>query len=274
MSDNSALQKRVDELEEKKRLQDRLKELEAETGETPKKGRSCGRSFGIALLILFSIVCVAAVGFFGLVLGPTSGVFPTPGPTRTPYPTMTPLPTHPAGNILNPYPTSTYSGLKPVDVPWATVLQFLNTDLTYHNKYNAPGYVCVQFAMDVVSNANRAGIAAHVVYLKFVPPAIPGWKGPFPGHVIVGFPTTDRGVVYYDPQMGSEVTIAVGQSECTLATKSRSSRCMSFVGGELVWNPTTKSNFTVPTEIPITPYIISEIWPNAICNFQTARCSH
>ncbi len=271
----------------RKQIEKRIAEIDAElnfkTNQPtlkPKKKHGCLWNFAntIAIAILLVAVFFVTVMF----LSPSMGAA-TPFTYFT-YSTPTPLPTHSEesieawGGYNPPYPTATPSGLKPYEVPWAMVQDFLNTDLTKYNYYQSPKYMCVQFAMDVVSNANRAGITAYVVELIYETPSdisvvIPGWKGPLAGHDIVGFPTTDRGVVYYDAQLNRDgqsgvVTIGIGESECPVSSSPNASvECSNIYPGQ-TW---TKNN-KVYTAVQSVPLIISAIHTNVKCNYLTSVC--
>ena len=82
---------------------------------------------------------------------------------------------------------------------------FLNRDTTNLHTYggSAPGaYDCENFASDVCNNAEAAGIRAAVVGLDY--------ENANAGHVIVAFETTDKGLIFIEPQSDGEVTIEVG----------------------------------------------------------------
>lgn len=80
---------------------------------------------------------------------------------------------------------------------------FLRRDLTNQHIFEGeyPGaYDCENFASDVVNNAEAEGIRAAVVILEFK-------EG---GHAIVAFETTDRGLIFIEPQNDSEVDVKEG----------------------------------------------------------------
>jgi hypothetical protein len=77
---------------------------------------------------------------------------------------------------------------------------FLRRDTTDLHVY-AGSYDCENFASDVCNNAEAEGIRAAVVLLRFGET----------GHEIVAFETTDKGLIFIEPQNDSEVTVEVGQ---------------------------------------------------------------
>jgi hypothetical protein len=82
---------------------------------------------------------------------------------------------------------------------------FLKRDTTNSHRYEgtAPGaYDCENFASDVCNNAEAEGIRAAVVFLDYENTNL--------GHAIVAFETTDKGLIFIEPQSDGEVMIAVG----------------------------------------------------------------
>jgi hypothetical protein len=80
---------------------------------------------------------------------------------------------------------------------------FLAQDPTNQNSYEENKYVCVDFAATVNNNAESKGIRCAVVDI-FYPDGY--------GHTIVAFETTDRGLIYVEPQFDEEVQLVVGRS--------------------------------------------------------------
>jgi hypothetical protein len=80
---------------------------------------------------------------------------------------------------------------------------FLAQDSTNVNNYVEDQYVCVDFAAAVNNNAKAKGIHCAVVDI-FYPDGY--------GHTIVAFDTTDRGLIYIEPQFDQEVKLVVGRS--------------------------------------------------------------
>jgi hypothetical protein len=80
---------------------------------------------------------------------------------------------------------------------------FLAQDPTNNNTYMEDKYVCVDFAATVNNNAEAKGIRCAVVDI-FYPDGY--------GHTIVAFDTTDRGLIYIEPQFDQEVKLIVDRS--------------------------------------------------------------
>jgi hypothetical protein len=80
---------------------------------------------------------------------------------------------------------------------------FLLEDPTNKNVYVEDRYVCVDFSAAVKNNAEAKGIRCAVVDI-FYPDGY--------GHTIVAFNTTDRGLIYIEPQFDQEVRLIDGRS--------------------------------------------------------------
>jgi hypothetical protein len=80
---------------------------------------------------------------------------------------------------------------------------FLAQDPTNNKAYVDEKYVCVDFAAAVNNNAESKGIRCAVVDI-FYPDGY--------GHTIVAFDTTDRGLIYVEPQFDEEVKLTIGKS--------------------------------------------------------------
>ncbi len=80
---------------------------------------------------------------------------------------------------------------------------FLAQDVTNTKTYVKDEYVCVDFAAAVNNNAEAKGIRCAIVYI-FYPEGY--------GHTIVAFETTDKGLIFIEPQFDLEVSLAIGKS--------------------------------------------------------------
>ena len=80
---------------------------------------------------------------------------------------------------------------------------FLAQDTTNLNKYEPDDYVCTDFAATVNNNADSNGIRCAIIDI-FYPEGY--------GHTIVAFETTDRGLIFIEPQFDQEVKLVIGQS--------------------------------------------------------------
>jgi hypothetical protein len=85
----------------------------------------------------------------------------------------------------------------PKMVKYEVVVEFLKEDKTNENRYVDQVFDCVTFTKIVKENANSKGIKCGVVSLDLT-----GTKRI--GHAINAFETTDRGIVYFDPQTDGE----------------------------------------------------------------------
>ena len=80
---------------------------------------------------------------------------------------------------------------------------FLAQDTTNLGKYATDEYVCVDFSAAVNNNAEKNGIRCAIVDI-FYPEGY--------GHTIVAFETTDKGLIFIEPQFDHEVKLIVGKS--------------------------------------------------------------
>ena len=80
---------------------------------------------------------------------------------------------------------------------------FLAQDTTNNNEYVEGQYVCVDFAAKVNNDAEAENMRCGVVDI-FYPDGY--------GHTIVAFDTTDRGLIFIEPQFDQEVQLIVGRS--------------------------------------------------------------
>jgi hypothetical protein len=115
----------------------------------------------------------------------------------------------------NPVPTLTLSPGKAIQsvtpsyrsITWMELQDFLARDHTNWNKYTDK-YVCVNFAMDLVANAMKQNINAWIVGVSF--------KDKADGHAFVAFETSDKGIVWIDPQNDySYKVVEVGKHLCS-----------------------------------------------------------
>ena len=80
--------------------------------------------------------------------------------------------------------------------------EFLVGDATNSNEFIHNKYVCFDFAAELNNNAETNGIRSAYVRVRF-----DGW-----GHAVVGFETTDKGLVFIEPQSDREVEMVIGES--------------------------------------------------------------
>jgi hypothetical protein len=84
---------------------------------------------------------------------------------------------------------------------YSEVLSFLWRDKTDENVYIDDVYVCRHFTSDVLRHAFEEGFRSYFVYIGFGNLA----------HALVGFNTTDRGMVYIEPQTDDRVYPVMGE---------------------------------------------------------------
>jgi predicted RNase H-like nuclease (RuvC/YqgF family) len=86
------------------------------------------------------------------------------------------------------------------DPTYAEAIAFIHLDRTDENEYT-DDYVCYDFTADFNANAFQMGYRCGFVYIEF----------PDSAHAIACFNTTDRGLIYIEPQNDKIVNIAVGR---------------------------------------------------------------
>jgi len=84
--------------------------------------------------------------------------------------------------------------------------EFLEEDTTDSNKYIPGEYVCLHFAAHLDNNAEEKGLRCGFVFLKHSSP-----NGGVYGHFMNCFQTTDRGLVYINPETDREVNVEIGK---------------------------------------------------------------
>ena len=85
---------------------------------------------------------------------------------------------------------------------WWDMRGFLANDSSNATTYDLDFNNCVDYAIKVVNNAEAQGIRAGIVLLTYVTP---------PGHAIVVFDTTDRGLKFVEPQTDQTVRPVIGR---------------------------------------------------------------
>lgn len=98
------------------------------------------------------------------------------------------------------------TGFNIKDPTYQEMINFISSDKTDQNTYIDGSYVCHDFTSDVKINAFNAGYRCFYVSIEmgaFMPTSI--------GHALVAFNTTDRGIVYIEPQTDRITHVKVGQ---------------------------------------------------------------
>ena len=95
------------------------------------------------------------------------------------------------------------------DPSYQEMKDFLEQDETSEQEYLRNEYICVDFAANVKANAAGEGIRCAYVVIEYLDTN---------GHAIVAFDTTDRGLVYIEPQFDWDVELEIGRRyyECVV----------------------------------------------------------
>ena len=88
------------------------------------------------------------------------------------------------------------------DPSYQEMKDFLKQDETSEQEYLRDEYICVDFAANVKANAAREGVRCAYVVIEYLG---------ITGHAIVAFDTTDRGLVYIEPQFDWDVEPEIGR---------------------------------------------------------------
>jgi hypothetical protein len=94
------------------------------------------------------------------------------------------------------------SGTVPVNPTYSEVRQFVALDKTDSHQYIEGSYTCSNFAADFRNNALRAGYVCGYAFVYFPDDQ---------SHVLNCFNTTDKGLVFVEPQWDKFVNINVGK---------------------------------------------------------------
>jgi hypothetical protein len=77
-------------------------------------------------------------------------------------------------------------------ITWKELADFLVRDHTNWKTYDAKNYNCMDYAIDLVNNARAENIKSWIVGVDFISGET--------GHAFVAFDTSDRGVIFVEPQ--------------------------------------------------------------------------
>lgn len=92
-------------------------------------------------------------------------------------------------------------------ITWMELVKFIEDDHTNWNPYDPVHYDCLDYSVDLVASARKQNIKAWVILVEFYDQSV--------GHAFVGFETSDRGVVFVEPQGDNTYTNPkVGQNLC------------------------------------------------------------
>jgi hypothetical protein len=88
------------------------------------------------------------------------------------------------------------------DPSYQEMKDFLAADVSDTKPYLQDGHICTDYTADVVNNAGQQNIRCAAVYIIYQET----------GHSIVAFNTTDKGLIFVEPQYDKEVRLVIGQS--------------------------------------------------------------
>ena len=84
-------------------------------------------------------------------------------------------------------------------------VSFIAADTTDTKIFSDTDFMCNDFASEIKKNAFKSGYLCFWVYVEVTYYTIPA------GHAVVAFNTTDRGMIYIEPQTDRIVNLQVGQ---------------------------------------------------------------
>jgi hypothetical protein len=152
-----------------------------------------------------SIVIVACAFLSACTVMQVMGMAPTNTPVPTDRPTVAPTARRTATAVPTP---KTYR-----EITWLELTTFLSNDHTNWNAYDEDTYTCVNFAMDLQANAEKENLHVWLVGVVFDPDEA--------GHAFVAFETSDKGVVWIEPQDDyAYASVVVGKPLCMVVDTS------------------------------------------------------
>lgn len=93
------------------------------------------------------------------------------------------------------------------NLSWSQLVKFLADDHTNWHEYDLETYNCVDYAIDLAENAKNENIKVRLVGVDFV--------GQPTGHAFVEFETSDRGVIFVEPQGDNTYSnVKIGNQLC------------------------------------------------------------
>lgn len=106
----------------------------------------------------------------------------------------------------SPNPSVNTDGYTLLNPTYQEMKDFLSEDTADSKSYIEDTYTCTDFAAEVNNNAEAQGIRCAVVYIMY----------PKAGHSIVAFDTTDKGLIFIEPQFDKEVSLIINRSYSAL----------------------------------------------------------
>jgi hypothetical protein len=96
------------------------------------------------------------------------------------------------------------------DPTYSEVVEFIEKDKTDEIPYNQDDFACHHYAKTVKNNAFEIGLRCYYVYIYL--------EGGH--HTIVGFDTTDQGMIFIEPQTDEFLELVIGEHYNKLITGS------------------------------------------------------
>jgi hypothetical protein len=84
---------------------------------------------------------------------------------------------------------------------YSEVISFIASDRTNYERYDEDTFNCAHYARGVNNNSEAKGIRCGYVAVNLSVSA----------HALVAFNTTDKGIIYYEPQSDEKVNLQVGK---------------------------------------------------------------
>ncbi len=158
----------------------------------PGRGSGPGEKKGIPKVFIYAIVIILILVLLAGVYAVINSKSPTPSPGGE---DEIPVPGHPGffqkridAYYENQTPIYAIENRNATDPVYGRLISFLEDDATEKGVYRS-GHECSSFAVELHDHAERVSIKAHLVMVVLSNASL---------HMIVGFNTTDRGMVYVD----------------------------------------------------------------------------
>ena len=101
------------------------------------------------------------------------------------------------------------------DPIYSEAMTFIRDDTTNRNRYDEETYNCGHYSTDVNNNAENQGIRCSLVIVNLKDGDL---------HALVAFNTTDKGILYIEPQSDEKVNLQIGKdywADCVIELSSR-----------------------------------------------------
>lgn len=101
------------------------------------------------------------------------------------------------------------------DPTYSEVMTFIRDDKTERKTYVEDTFTCTHYSLAVNNNSEKNGIRCAIVTVK-----LSGGEG----HALVAFNTTDKGLLFIEPQSDEKVNLEIGEdywADCVVVKSSR-----------------------------------------------------